>query len=126
MCYGGCSHTGLSFPLYCAGRTDMFWDQGAYNNTALDAQCLARFNATARPDWAVREYGGFRGADAASNIIFSNGELDPWITGARRSTTFCICLRAKLIGVKRGPACIAAMRQNHKHMRIETSACTLL
>ena len=76
----------LKYQTGCAGRTDMFWDQGAYNNTALDMQCLARFNATARPDWAVREYGGFRGADAASNIIFSNGELDPWITGARMST----------------------------------------
>ena len=70
----------------------MFWDQGAYNNTALDLQCLARFNATARPDWAVREYGGFRGADAASNIIFSNGALDPWITGARKYESLRVCV----------------------------------
>ena len=73
----------------------MFWDQGAYNDSRLDAQCLDLFNVTAAPDWAVREYGGFRGADAASNIVFSNGELDPWITGARSTTYFLVCLHVK-------------------------------
>ena len=68
----------------------MFWDQGDYNNSRLDLQCLERFNVTALPDWAVREYGGFRGADAASNIIFSNGDLDPWITGARKPSCPCV------------------------------------
>jgi len=42
---------------------------------------LAMFNVTARRGWAVLQYGGFAGADAASNIIFSNGALDPWIVG---------------------------------------------
>ena len=85
----------------------MFWDQGVYNNTAVDMQCLARFNVTARPDWAVREYGGFRGADAASNIIFSNGELDPWIAGARRRTS-PLCLGAELMHFRRFVHCCSA------------------
>ncbi|KAK9840725.1 hypothetical protein WJX81_000409 [Elliptochloris bilobata] len=63
------------------GRTDMFWDQGPYNDTEHDEQCLQLFNVTARRDWAVKEYGGFAGADFATNIIFSNGRLDPWIVG---------------------------------------------
>ena len=63
----------------------MFWDQGPYNETEHERECLAMFNVTARRDWAVLQYGGFAGADAASNIIFSNGALDPWIVGALRA-----------------------------------------
>ncbi len=60
----------------------MFWDQGEYNETDISRQCLELFNVSARRDWTVREYGGFAGANAASNIIFSNGALDPWIVGS--------------------------------------------
>ncbi len=59
----------------------MFWDQGPYNEAEHERECLAMFNVTARRGWAVLQYGGFAGADAASNIIFSNGALDPWIVG---------------------------------------------
>ena len=53
----------------------MFWDQGSYN---LSEHCAASWGMTPRPSWAPVEYGGLEGWRAASNIVFSNGDMDPW------------------------------------------------
>ena len=37
-----------------------------------------------RPDWAIDEYG--KEFPGASNIVFSNGRLDPWSGGGWRDT----------------------------------------
>ncbi|KAJ7294728.1 hypothetical protein O6H91_06G056100 [Diphasiastrum complanatum] len=57
------------------------WDLQAYING-----CLSTYNANARPNWAVTEFGGQDIKSVlrhfGSNIIFSNGLLDPWSGGS--------------------------------------------
>lgn len=62
------------------GATDMFppkpWDFKAFSD-----DCFKKFKVRPRsPQAAVTEYGGGR-LDSASNIIFTNGLLDPWSGG---------------------------------------------
>ncbi|KAL1416913.1 hypothetical protein MTO96_027408 [Rhipicephalus appendiculatus] len=58
------------------GVTDMFFPY-TWNATAEMERCQERFGIT--PDFyrTIMLYGGDR-FDTATNIIFSNGELDPW------------------------------------------------
>ena len=43
-------------------------------------ECQRQWGVTPRPYWAAVSYGG-REIAAASNIVFSNGEMDPWSGG---------------------------------------------
>ena len=71
--------TEMVMPM-CANGTDMF-EVADWNVTAFAGACGRRwFNMSTRPDWAVTEYGGDR-LHTATNIIFSNGLLDPWSGG---------------------------------------------
>ncbi len=97
---------GQELPYYPAtGRTDMFWDQGAYylglgsrsfamhkraddcfaagaySEEDIRAECMQRFNISGDPEWPIISLGGFAGPQHASNIVFSNGEYDPWRIG---------------------------------------------
>ncbi|KAF5843628.1 serine carboxypeptidase S28-domain-containing protein [Dunaliella salina] len=60
------------------GKTDMFWDQGPYNFTAVSDHCMKAWGL--RPDraWPTVQLGGLQALKQASNIVFSNGEFDPW------------------------------------------------
>jgi len=40
----------------------------------------AQYNIAARPNWVATSYGG-KDLHGASNIVFSNGDLDPWSSG---------------------------------------------
>ncbi|KAK9812902.1 hypothetical protein WJX72_005519 [[Myrmecia] bisecta] len=62
------------------GRNDMFWDQGPFNKSRIEAECLDTFGVAPRYSWAEIEF-GLTDYSASSNIVFSNGELDPWHTG---------------------------------------------
>ncbi|XP_078610907.1 lysosomal Pro-X carboxypeptidase-like [Branchiostoma floridae x Branchiostoma japonicum] len=66
-------------PICSNGVNDMFpaipWDLSAFSEA-----CYERWKVRPRPYWAVTEYWG-RNISAASNIIFSNGDLDPWSAG---------------------------------------------
>ncbi|XP_066291726.1 lysosomal Pro-X carboxypeptidase-like [Branchiostoma lanceolatum] len=66
-------------PICSDGVNDMFpaipWDLVAFSQA-----CYQRWKVRPRPYWAVTEYWG-RNISAASNIIFSNGDLDPWSAG---------------------------------------------
>lgn len=42
--------------------------------------CQENWGVTPRPLWATVEWGGRR-IESASNIVFSNGLLDPWCAG---------------------------------------------
>ncbi|ELR11692.1 prolylcarboxypeptidase isoform 2 preproprotein [Acanthamoeba castellanii str. Neff] len=54
-----------------------FFPHATYNLTADIEQCRQKFGITLRPNWARIQYGGFN-ITSSSNIIFSNGLLDPW------------------------------------------------
>jgi len=70
----------MTQPMSRDGVHDMFWSQ-PFNLAGTESQCLAEWNVTVRPDWATTLYGGWAGVRAASNIFFSNGQLDPWKGG---------------------------------------------
>ncbi|KAI7839243.1 hypothetical protein COHA_006941 [Chlorella ohadii] len=67
------------------GTTDMFFDMGAFNASFVDEFCRTQFGeAGPVPGFGVLPLRwGARAADfaTASNIIFSNGLLDPWSSG---------------------------------------------
>lgn len=56
---------------------DMFWPAPWDANAQSDA-CFRRFGVHPRRTWAVTMYGGLKALETASNIVFSNGLLDPW------------------------------------------------
>lgn len=64
------------------GETDMFWPR----TVTLDqvrTHCQTTWATTPDPDWIRVSYGDER-LRAASNIVFSNGQLDPWSSGGVR------------------------------------------
>lgn len=63
------------------GDRDMFWDQGAFDMGRVEEYCVATWGV--KPDrlWAATYFGGAGMAAAASNIVFTNGQYDPWSTG---------------------------------------------
>ncbi|KAF2887399.1 hypothetical protein ILUMI_18774, partial [Ignelater luminosus] len=71
--------TEMIMPM-CSNSNDMF-ENYAWNFTAFAETCYNKWKVrVARPDLAILEYGG-KDLEAASNIIFSNGLLDPWSGG---------------------------------------------
>ena len=73
--------TEMVMPFCYDGSNDMFekseWDLAAYTASCQDMWGEA---AVPQPDLANSLYGG-RDLDSATNIVFSNGLLDPWSSG---------------------------------------------
>lgn len=69
----------MLLPVAQSGTEDMFYPQ-PWNLTEVVAQCKSQFGVRSRPRWAITTYGGER-LDGASNIVYSNGNLDPWSAG---------------------------------------------
>ncbi|XP_047531131.1 lysosomal Pro-X carboxypeptidase [Vanessa atalanta] len=71
--------TEMVMPMCTTGTYDMFepkpWDFTKYAD-----DCYKKYNVYPRPQGARVEYGGAK-LQAASNIVFSNGLLDPWAGG---------------------------------------------
>ncbi|KAJ8280669.1 hypothetical protein GJAV_G00057550 [Gymnothorax javanicus] len=71
--------TEMVMPMCTDGVQDMFepqdWDFGAFAE-----ECQALFGVRPRSDWADTVYGG-KNIKSHTNIIFSNGGLDPWSGG---------------------------------------------
>ncbi|XP_031570369.1 lysosomal Pro-X carboxypeptidase-like [Actinia tenebrosa] len=69
----------MVMPLCTDGKNDMFypqkWDFESYAKGCQESQ-----KVTPLQYWVETEYGG-RSLEAHSNIIFSNGRLDPWYAG---------------------------------------------
>lgn len=75
--------TEMIMPVGSNGVTDMFpfmpFDMKSYL-----LQCEKQWGVIPKPRWVETHYGGRgRGLDLkyASNIVFSNGDLDPWSSG---------------------------------------------
>lgn len=75
--------------LYCSellqvfgrdGATDMYWSS-PWNATVAQQGCLASSGLWPDPGWVASRFGGWRAAESASRILFSNGGLDPWRGG---------------------------------------------
>jgi len=73
-------------PFSNDGVNDMFWPPAPWNATAASDGCLASWGVRPRPDWPVTQWGG-KGLEGASNIVFSNGLLDPWDVGGVLETS---------------------------------------
>ncbi|KAF7651732.1 hypothetical protein LDENG_00106390 [Lucifuga dentata] len=71
--------TEMVLPMCTDGVHDMFEPQ-EWNFQAFSDECYAMFGVRPRADWARTMYGG-KDISSHSNIIFSNGELDPWTAG---------------------------------------------
>jgi len=75
--YQACSE--MVMPFCYDGVNDMFeaskWDVNQFSK-----DCKRDWNVVPRPNMANLMYGG-RDLEAASNIVFSNGLLDPWSSG---------------------------------------------
>ncbi|XP_060808087.1 lysosomal Pro-X carboxypeptidase [Amyelois transitella] len=70
--------TEMVMPM-CTSDTDMF-EANTWNLTKYSEECHKKYNVYPRPDAARVQYGGDR-LQAATNIVFSNGLLDPWAGG---------------------------------------------
>ncbi|XP_077197476.1 lysosomal Pro-X carboxypeptidase [Paroedura picta] len=71
--------TEMVMPMCSDGVNDMFepqkWDLGAYSDN-----CYKVWGVRPRPSWIPTSYGG-RNISSHTNILFSNGGLDPWSGG---------------------------------------------
>lgn len=61
------------------GVNDMFWPS-PFNFTFITEHCQKKYGVTPRPAWLDISY-GFEAYAKSSNIVFSNGLLDPWSSG---------------------------------------------
>ena len=59
------------------GVGDMYWTV-LHNQTADAERCMSNWGVKLRPNWATIVYGGRKALKASSNIVFSNGNYDPW------------------------------------------------
>ena len=78
--WGYQSCTEMVMPYASNGVTDMFYPD-AWNWTDFESACKSRWGVTPKIFWAVTEWGGLD-VKATSNIIFSNGNLDPYSGGS--------------------------------------------
>jgi lysosomal Pro-X carboxypeptidase len=71
--------TEMIMPLCTNGRTDMF-RPNPWNLEERIKECRTKWKVEPRPNAVVMEYGG-KDIKEHSNIVFSNGGLDPWSAG---------------------------------------------
>ncbi|XP_053400662.1 lysosomal Pro-X carboxypeptidase-like [Mercenaria mercenaria] len=79
------SCTEMVMPICADGQQDMF-EPSPWNFTQFTEQCQKKWKTTPRENWIVSEYWG-KHLETASNIIFSNGDLDPWSAGGVTTST---------------------------------------
>jgi len=75
--YQSCNE--MVMPMCSDGVNDMF-EPTSWNLTVYTIGCQELWHVTPRPFMVPIEYGG-KDLSASSNIVFSNGELDPWSGG---------------------------------------------
>ncbi|KAI7742989.1 hypothetical protein M8C21_029793 [Ambrosia artemisiifolia] len=77
--------TEMVMPMSSDKNSSMF-PEWAYNYTSYAEECFNNFGVKPRPTWITTEFGGHDYKSVlktfGSNIIFSNGLLDPWSGGS--------------------------------------------
>ncbi|XP_058162044.1 lysosomal Pro-X carboxypeptidase isoform X1 [Dasypus novemcinctus] len=73
------SCTEMIMPFCTNGIDDMF-EPHSWNLQELSNECFQQWGVRPRPSWITTLYGG-KNISSHKNIIFSNGELDPWSGG---------------------------------------------
>ncbi|KAK6115089.1 hypothetical protein DH2020_007358 [Rehmannia glutinosa] len=77
--------TEMVMPMSSSKKSSMFPAYN-YNYTSDEEWCLENYHVKPRPTWITTEFGGHGFKNAlktfGSNIIFSNGLLDPWSGGS--------------------------------------------
>ncbi|KAH3757099.1 lysosomal Pro-X carboxypeptidase [Pelomyxa schiedti] len=72
--------TEMVMPISSNGTSDMFLP-GYFNLDSFTTYCQNVFGITPRPLWVPLYYTGFGGKVTGTNIVFTNGVLDPWRSG---------------------------------------------
>lgn len=76
--------TEMVMPMCSDGINDMF-EMKAWNLDEYSDECMKKWKTKPRPMMTSVMYGG-RNITSSSNIVFSNGLLDPWSTGGVTKT----------------------------------------
>lgn len=72
----------LAMPIGFDNNTMFIPETFDYEN--YTAECVKNYGLTPKYEWALQEFGGYnykKDFKSMSNIIFSNGDLDPWMAG---------------------------------------------
>ena len=69
----------MVMPFCGDGKEDMFY-QYSWNFTQFRQDCEKKYGMTPNLNVATKMFGG-SDIGAASNIVFSNGDIDPWSGG---------------------------------------------
>ncbi|CAM9466993.1 unnamed protein product [Ectocarpus sp. 13 AM-2016] len=69
--------TEMSMPMSTDGKRDMFW-RSDWDPVAQAAQCMEQYGVSPGEGWGAAEYGGYDSWSQVTNVVFSNGRLDPW------------------------------------------------
>lgn len=78
--YQWCTEMAQPFTSGCNG-TDIMYPCSEFDAKASSDSCSAEWGITPRYTWVRDGLGGKHGFESASNIVFSNGRLDPWHGG---------------------------------------------
>lgn len=85
--WGYLSCTTMFMPAGQNGVTDMFYN-APWNTSQQIESCNQQFpGVLTQPGWVQINYGGYGVATWGSNIVFSNGALDPWHGGGILTAT---------------------------------------
>uniref|UniRef100_V9KNU6 Lysosomal Pro-X carboxypeptidase n=3 Tax=Callorhinchus milii TaxID=7868 RepID=V9KNU6_CALMI len=78
------SCTEMVMPICADGINDMF-EPAKWDFPAFSEDCYKTWGIRPRPDWIATNYGG-KNISSHTNIVFSNGDLDPWSAGGVRKS----------------------------------------
>ncbi|XP_002754795.1 lysosomal Pro-X carboxypeptidase isoform X2 [Callithrix jacchus] len=75
--YQACTEVVMPF---CTNGVDDMFEPHSWNLKELSDYCFQQWGVRPRPSWITTMYGG-KNISSHTNIVFSNGELDPWSGG---------------------------------------------